>query len=289
MPSTSTALPANSEREFISLLIELYRDCPELCKVKSTDYFNRNKKSAALEEIVRALKVLQADYNVKQLKQKINVLRTNFNREFKAIEEKKVSGTFTNDIPAPSPWYYKDINFIKDQLEIAQTETSEQPIHDEDSQSQLNSSSVAYPSDVVSPSTPKQDAPGKARPATEYFKRPETKEDNLAKGWALKLKKLLPAQRRFTEKIINDKLFEAEMGNLRRDGVRFQMSNPHWSTSPPSSSCSSINSWQGYPNSAQASYTSRPSERHSYPERDHKTSNEEDADTFFSPFTSMFL
>lgn len=127
MASTATEceLPENSEREFITLLIELYRDCPELWKVKSKDYFNRNKKSAALEKIVGALKVLKPDFTVKLLKAKINVLRTNFNREFKAIKGKKVSGTSTDDIPQPSLWYYHDLFFIKDQMEMAETETSE--------------------------------------------------------------------------------------------------------------------------------------------------------------------
>lgn len=115
MASTATEceLPENSEREFITLLIELYRDCPELWKVKSKDYFNRNKKSAALEKIVGALKVLKPDFTVKLLKAKINVLRTNFNREFNAIKGKEVSGTSTDDIPQPSLWYYHDLFFIK--------------------------------------------------------------------------------------------------------------------------------------------------------------------------------
>lgn len=126
MASTSQpASPENSDREFISLLIDLYRDCPELWKVKSKDYFNRNKKSAALEKIVGALRKLKPDFTVKKLKQKINVLRTNFNREFKAIESKKISGTSTDEIPEPSLWYFNEMYFIKDQLEIAQTDTSE--------------------------------------------------------------------------------------------------------------------------------------------------------------------
>ncbi|KAK9877048.1 hypothetical protein WA026_016077 [Henosepilachna vigintioctopunctata] len=66
--------PENSEREFISLLIDLYRDCPELWKVKSKDYCNRNKRSAAFEKIVGTLRKLKPDFSVKQLKQKINVL-----------------------------------------------------------------------------------------------------------------------------------------------------------------------------------------------------------------------
>lgn len=70
---------------------------------------------------------------------------------------------------------------------------------------------------------------------TDYFKRPETEEDILAKGWAMKLKKLAPDQRRFAEKIINDMLFEAEMGTLTREGELCRM-YPNWSPSLPSSS-----------------------------------------------------
>ena len=114
-----------SEREFTSLVIDLYRDCPELWKVKSKDYFNRNKRRAAFEKIVGALKAFKPDYTVNKLKQKINTLRTNFNREHKAIEEKRVSGASVDGIPEPSLWYYNDLCFIKDQIEIAPTETSE--------------------------------------------------------------------------------------------------------------------------------------------------------------------
>ncbi|KAF5269868.1 hypothetical protein FQA39_LY08540 [Lamprigera yunnana] len=106
MASTSTALPANSEREFISSLRDLYSDCPELWKVKSKDYFNRNKNSAALEKIVSALK--------NKLQQGVQGPRG-----------KKVSGTSTDDIPELSLWDYNGMYFIKKQLEIAQTETSE--------------------------------------------------------------------------------------------------------------------------------------------------------------------
>jgi len=98
--TTETEIPKNFEREFVSLLIHLYRDCPELWKVKNKDYFNRNKKNAALEKIVRALKVLKPHFTVKQLKAKINVLRTKFNRDQlpQRPSREKVSGISTDDI-----------------------------------------------------------------------------------------------------------------------------------------------------------------------------------------------
>ena len=56
--------------------------------------------------------------------------------------------------------------------------------------------------------------------ATQYFKQPHTEEDFIAKGWAIKLKRLPPDQKRFAEKMINDIIFEAEMGNLTSEGAR---------------------------------------------------------------------
>ena len=47
---------ANAEREFTTMLIELYRDFPELWQIKHKEYFNRNKKGSALEKICNELK-----------------------------------------------------------------------------------------------------------------------------------------------------------------------------------------------------------------------------------------
>ncbi|XP_050676936.1 putative uncharacterized protein DDB_G0290521 [Leptidea sinapis] len=56
--------------------------------------------------------------------------------------------------------------------------------------------------------------------ASHYFKKPDDSEsDIIAKGWALKLKRLSPDQRRYAKKIINDILFEDEMGSLSRNGI----------------------------------------------------------------------
>ena len=171
----------------------------------------------------------------------------------------------------------------------------QQPIPDED----LNLESVGSPADVVTTPTLKRAIPantGKKRKggpdstdqllglATEYFKRPETEEDILAKGWAMKLKKLAPDQRRFAEKIINDTLFEAEMGTLTREGVRCGM-YPNWSPSPPSSSCSSVNTWPRYPQSWPSKHT--PVQSPSYQGQHHEMSHEDTAAALFSSFTSM--
>ena len=89
-----------TDREFTSLLIEMHRSHPELWKVKSKDYFNRNKKNAALMQIKNALKKIKTDITVEEeIKKKINTLRTCFNRKFRLIETKKKSGAAADDIP----------------------------------------------------------------------------------------------------------------------------------------------------------------------------------------------
>ena len=108
-----------TDLEFTSLLIELHRGHPELWKVKNRDYFNRNKKNAALIQIKNALRKIKTYITVKEIKKKINSLRTCFNREFRLIETKKKLGAAADDIPECSLWYYNDLFFIKDQIEIS--------------------------------------------------------------------------------------------------------------------------------------------------------------------------
>ncbi|XP_074027869.1 uncharacterized protein [Leptinotarsa decemlineata] len=210
---------------------------------------------------------------------------------YKAIERKKVSGTSPDDIPESSLWYYNDMFFIKDQLEIAATETSESPL-DVDSQLSQDSESTS-PSGINTTPTSNPAPPPQKRNkrkvvdtneqlvglATEYFKWPETEEDIMAKGWAMKLKKIPPDQRRFAEKNINDTIFEAEMGTLTREGVKFIRP---WTPSTSTSSSSNSSNWQDYSNSAQPIYLSHPS-----PSFHHGQNQDDDSATNFCSFTSM--
>lgn len=77
--------------------------------------------------------------------------------------------------------------------------------------------------------------------ATTHFKTPENESDILAKGWAIKLNRLPPDQRRYAEKIINDTLFEAEMGTLTRNGVDFLSSSSSSISSVPAPKIENVN------------------------------------------------
>lgn len=85
--STPLGDESGGEREFLTLLRTLYRDHPELWQLRSKDYFNKNKKAKALQTIVDTLKPYKSDFAVEKLKQKMNILRTNFNKCYKAIKK----------------------------------------------------------------------------------------------------------------------------------------------------------------------------------------------------------
>ena len=76
-------------------------------------------------QIKNALNKIKTDITVEEIKKEINSLRTCFNREFRLIETKKKSDAAADDIPECSLWYYDDLFFIKYQIEISPTETSE--------------------------------------------------------------------------------------------------------------------------------------------------------------------
>lgn len=64
---------------------------------------------------------------------------------------------------------------------------------------------------------------------------PESDEDVVAKGWALKLKRMKREQRIYAEKFINDVLLEGELGTLHRHSFQVNgSSNTRFTPSPDS-------------------------------------------------------
>lgn len=102
-----------SEKDFVHLLISLYRESPILWDSRRTDYLDKTKRQKAQQDIVSALRVYRPEFTVDRLKKKINVLRTNFNKALNKIER-------NNKLPPPPPesviWYYHDMFFLVDIL-----------------------------------------------------------------------------------------------------------------------------------------------------------------------------
>ncbi|KAK2711597.1 hypothetical protein QYM36_012671, partial [Artemia franciscana] len=86
--------------------------------------------------------------------------------------------------------------------------------------------------------------------ATACFNEPQTEENILAQGWAMKMKKLRPDQKLFAEKIINDTLFEAGLCPPTRERAQFEVyqrqSPLSASLTSPQSNYSPYN-WQYHP------------------------------------------
>ncbi|KAL1488632.1 hypothetical protein ABEB36_014432 [Hypothenemus hampei] len=292
--------------EFLSEFIELYRSFPCLWKIKSKEYSDRDKKRQAYEILIRKYKEIDHAANKETIVKK-NKFIANCVKELSKVNKSIRSGAGDEDIYKPSLWYFDLLSFLNDQ-ETPRKSTStiddetDARIAEQEEEPLLSGDLQSLPaSQTILPSARTASKKRKGQPdsteqlvglATEYFKRPETEEDILAKSWAMKLKKLLPDQRRFAEKIINDTLFEAEIGTLTRDGVPFVM-QPRWSSSPSSSSTQLNYNWQRYPSSsyiAQSTYSSAsdsPSSNGTYPPQTNENLEDANAADYFSKFTSL--
>lgn len=107
-----------SEKDFVHLLISLYRESPILWDSRRTDYLDKTKRQNAQQDIVNALRVYRPEFTVDLLKKKINVLRTNFNKALNKIEKYRRAVTSPRVAPPPESviWYYHDMHFLVDVL-----------------------------------------------------------------------------------------------------------------------------------------------------------------------------
>lgn len=106
-----------TNKDFTLHFISVYRDMPMLWKIKSKDYMDKNKRSTAIKKMTNLLKMCRRNITEEDVKKKINILRTSFKRENNKVKKSMLSGSGTDDIYVPSLWYYKDLEFLQDQME----------------------------------------------------------------------------------------------------------------------------------------------------------------------------
>ena len=104
-----------TNREFLSDFIALYRQLPEVWKIKSDAYRNRNLKNVAYEKLIEKLKEVEPNADREMVRKKINVLRSAYRRELKKVIESYKSGTGSDNIYEPGLWYFKELDFLRDQ------------------------------------------------------------------------------------------------------------------------------------------------------------------------------
>ncbi|XP_076049017.1 uncharacterized protein LOC143029829 [Oratosquilla oratoria] len=212
-----------NEREVLLEFIQTYRDHPALWKVKSREYLNkisRNKGLVALQEV---LKDIEPNCTREAVMKKINCLRTAFRREYKKFENSKKSGSCPEDIYIPSLWYFDEMMFVVDQ---DMTQESSSTL---DFMSHLEEEMVEEPLEIEEDYTYSQVAAVKRRRKTsrseeildlvakrleESADKDESGNEAFGKYVALRLNSMDPCTAVLARKILNDVLFEAEVGNL---------------------------------------------------------------------------
>ncbi|CAG4952199.1 unnamed protein product [Colias eurytheme] len=78
---------------------------------------DKTKRSAAVKKMINLLKICRRNITEDKVKNKINILRTSFKRENNKVKKTMLSGSGTDDLYVPTLWYYKELEFLQDQME----------------------------------------------------------------------------------------------------------------------------------------------------------------------------
>ncbi|CAH1957435.1 unnamed protein product [Acanthoscelides obtectus] len=104
-------------REEVTLLLEEYQKWPNLYKVKSANYKNRNLRRQALDAVVQALRSLKPNVTAQDVQAKFQALKQNASKERRKCLESQRSGAGSDDITEPSLWYHNLIGYVFDNSE----------------------------------------------------------------------------------------------------------------------------------------------------------------------------
>ncbi|GBP33934.1 hypothetical protein EVAR_23281_1 [Eumeta japonica] len=225
----------------------LRRSHPCLWQIKNKDYHNRDKKEAAYKLLIEKLSEIEPDANKEVVVKKINNLRSNVRKEKKKYDQSLKSGASADDVYHIKLWYYDLFNFVHDQCTPRESssnldsddENSCERDNTEDSSNadeKYSSNSVSTDNNEARSTSSNNNSSRPPKPCEtkrkdesianevlesvrDHFKRPrpivtEDRCDIIGKNVAMKLRALDAEQIIVAEKLINDLLFEAEIGHL---------------------------------------------------------------------------
>ncbi|GFO24817.1 hypothetical protein PoB_005132200 [Plakobranchus ocellatus] len=133
--------PSKEEKIFILEVIEMYHGFPDLWKLKSKEYSDREKKEAAYDTLLLKYKEWYTEATKDDLKKKLNAMRTSFRRELKKLNDSQKSGAGADDVYEPSLWFFYALFFLRDQETPAPSQSTilEESQEVSDSQTSLRS------------------------------------------------------------------------------------------------------------------------------------------------------
>ncbi|XP_049763449.1 uncharacterized protein LOC126092072 isoform X2 [Schistocerca cancellata] len=234
-----------TEKDFLLQFISLYREFPELWKIGSEGYRDKKKRALAINKIAEVLRLSQPYITREDVKRKINILRTTYNRESNKIRKSKQYASSPGEIYVPKLWYFTELSFLDNQLEEeAAIGAIENQVIDE---GEIDHSNADVVNELCTPSVSFVTSVAKPEPRMKKIKldpiarqkdplhithsfsersssKSEQEIPTIVKVWCEKLLTLDPQQRIFAEKAINDVLFEASLGTLHRHSVTINSS-----------------------------------------------------------------
>ncbi|XP_076034493.1 uncharacterized protein LOC143021096 isoform X2 [Oratosquilla oratoria] len=230
--------PKQDHQTFWGEFINLYKQHECLWRIGSKDYSNRKKKKVAYALLVDKLRERDSSADRETVTKKINSIRCAFSKEYKKVLKSVKNDIGTDGIYKPSLWYYDHLLFLKDEQ---LPKTSINGSHESTSHPDLVLPSTddemgGFPQSPVSDIPPEQHHPPRRMKAPRQTgpnpnpdtilsliekrlrtSRQEDEFDIYGKIVATKLRKLPGNMQIYAEKLINDILFQAQIGTLNTD------------------------------------------------------------------------
>ncbi|KAI8432448.1 hypothetical protein MSG28_004840 [Choristoneura fumiferana] len=101
-------MPCSKEKKILLWLIESYKNMPYLWQKDHEDYMNKHLRDEGFKVLLEIYKDFDESATVKNLKKKIENLRTSYSKELKKVLASKRAGK----VYVPSLWYYDALKFI---------------------------------------------------------------------------------------------------------------------------------------------------------------------------------
>ncbi|XP_053667469.1 uncharacterized protein LOC128717820 [Anopheles marshallii] len=232
----------NCTPKFVEEFIELYKSFPCLWHPKSKRY--EHQKQNAYETLVEKYREVNPHASKETVKRKINALRTGYRKQLKRLKGPSKPGTHRQ----PTWWYFELFDFLDDypkwlkredcvestHLEPLTLDDAEYEDDTEDSDRSkvvdefhvsANTRIAPLPTEPCSSRSHHQSRPIETSPHDDLEELVQQKLNAFlendpsvvyGKHVAHKLRSLSEQQNTFAQKLINDIIFEAEMGNLTR-------------------------------------------------------------------------
>ncbi|XP_065364787.1 uncharacterized protein LOC135957884 [Calliphora vicina] len=218
-----TSMP---ERKQILELIEVYRTLPALWDVRSPDYTNRRIKDVQYNILLQKYRESQPNADKNDLRRRINLLRTCYRREYRRTLNRKND---PNGPYKPSLFYFNALDSFLNSVELTPVNEncstcSVNVVNSVETVSSMRCLNVTEPAPKQpEPKQPEPPVPKKKKPnptiepvkqATSSLATAPDTSQQMANVWGQKLSKMERMQRIIAERVINEVMFNAELGLL---------------------------------------------------------------------------